>query len=49
MDVRGEWSGGGERAREDSGMSWYGAKLAAIVNFSCPGEERWQVVFLFLR
>lgn len=30
--IRGEvtrW-GGGERAREDSGMSWYGAKLAMV-------------------
>ena len=31
IDVLGEWTGGGESARDDSGMSWYGAKLAAII------------------
>jgi hypothetical protein len=31
MDARGERSGG-DRARDDSGMSWYGAKLAAMVS-----------------
>lgn len=47
MDALGEWTGGGESARDDSGMSWYGAKLAAImvlvadsVVYNTPGACR---------
>lgn len=38
-DARGERSGGGDRARDDSGMSWYGAKFAAMVSLSADAGD----------
>lgn len=38
--IRGEPMAGGESARADSGMSWYGAKLVIVLNNGARSVER---------